>query len=109
MSRIAWKRTALSLLALLVLVIVVGFYLVLDQGVTITYMQVGYRDTKSDLELLTRVVPELHRGSSKPDVLAILRELEPDALIVERGDTLGVQGLEFQFDSSGNLVSVERP
>ena len=107
MSRVGWKRTALGLLAAVVITLLGSSYLILDQALTITYMEVGYDSTKSDLELLGRVAPQLHRGSSKRDILGILRELEPNGLIVERGGMVRAGGLEFRFDSSGSLSAVE--
>jgi hypothetical protein len=33
-----------------------SFYFIIDQAVTITYMQDGYSDTESDLENLTKII-----------------------------------------------------
>ena len=47
----------ISILTLLV-VIVIGLYSIIDQGVTITYMKDGYTNTENDLNSLVEIINE---------------------------------------------------
>ena len=50
---------------------------------------------------------ELRRGRSHSDILALLRELYPDGLIVEEDGLVAFNNIEFRFDEEGQLASVE--
>ena len=111
MTAVGWKRIALSSIALCLLLLASALYLgflVIDGAITHTYMEQGYADTKEDLALLSRVAPELRKGFTKLDVLTILRDLEPDGLIVEEANTVSLHGLVFEFGPDGRLESVGR-
>jgi uncharacterized membrane protein len=43
-------------LTTLLLTVGLGLYVILDQGVTLTYMKEGYTDTKSDLDQLVKII-----------------------------------------------------
>ncbi len=51
-----WKIGFWICFPTLLLTIGLGLYAILDQGATLTYMQEGYRDTKSDLEQLVEII-----------------------------------------------------
>lgn len=43
---------------MLLLVTTFSFYYFLDQSVTLTYMQVGYKDTEDDLDNISKIINE---------------------------------------------------
>jgi len=45
-------------LTMLLLVTTFSFYYILDQGVTLTYMQAGYKDTENDLDNISKIINE---------------------------------------------------
>ena len=51
-----WRTAFWTLLAVFVLTTIFLLYSVLDQGVTITYMREGYRDTEHDLEQVSQII-----------------------------------------------------
>lgn len=54
----------ISILALLV-VIVIGLYSIIDQGVTITYMKDGYSNTENELNSLVEIINETNLTKSE--------------------------------------------
>lgn len=54
----------ISILTLLV-VIVIGLYSIIDQGVTITYMKDGYTNTENDLNSLVEIINETNLTKSE--------------------------------------------
>jgi hypothetical protein len=51
-----WRTAFWTLLTVFVLTTILLLYSVLDQGVTITYMREGYRDTEHDLEQVSQII-----------------------------------------------------
>lgn len=51
-----WKIAFFSCLSLLVLVTMFSAYLIIDQGVTLTYQKEGYTDTENDLDQLIEII-----------------------------------------------------
>jgi PDZ domain-containing secreted protein len=51
-----WKIGFWICLLLLIVTAGIGFYSVVDQAVTLTYMKEGYSDTESDLETIIQIV-----------------------------------------------------
>jgi hypothetical protein len=61
-----WKVAFWILIAVWLTTTAVLLYEILDQAVTLTYMQEGYRDCEEDLKILTRSIPgKLERGDFK--------------------------------------------
>lgn len=54
----------ISILTLLV-VVVIGLYSIIDQGVTITYMRDGYTNTENDLNSLVEIINETNLTKSE--------------------------------------------
>lgn len=57
----------ISILTLLV-VIVIGLYSIIDQGVTITYMKDGYTNTENDLNSLVEIINETNLTKSEIEI-----------------------------------------
>ena len=82
-------------------------YVSIDNGVTTSYFGDTLRLQQEQLDVLSQLIPELHRGHSQADVLVLLRELYPDELIVEGQGFVAIQNIEFRFGTDGQLISVE--
>lgn len=95
-----WRLACgIAILSLLV-VSIAGFYLIMDQGVTITYMQDGYTQTQNDLNTLIELINET--DLTKPEIENALKhhklfaymDFQQDTILLERvnlifeGDTL---------------------
>ncbi|MDH5631751.1 MAG: hypothetical protein OEZ10_02025 [Gammaproteobacteria bacterium] len=78
--------------------------IVLDQGISITYMSQGYEDTEADLERLAKLYPK--SAHSKKDILYLLRKQNPDGFIVETQCTIQIHGLRFEFNNKGKLLNI---
>ena len=53
-----WKIAFWTCFTTLIVVLIVGFYLILDHGVSLTYMQDGYSATKNDLNSIEKIINE---------------------------------------------------
>lgn len=53
-----WKIAFWVCLTTLLLVTVFGVYSIIDQGVTLTYMQEGYTDTENDRDNISKIINE---------------------------------------------------
>lgn len=99
-----WKR-AFSAAAVLLAVSNLGWmYVVVDHGVTDMYAQVVSEETDADLALMHRLVPRA-APLTRAEVLTLLRQTNPDALIVDHGNEVTIGGLRFSFEQE-RLVQV---
>src|SRR5688572_2848562 len=53
-----WKIAFFVCLTILLLVTAFGIYSIIDQGVSLAYMEQGYSDTENDLQSLTKLINE---------------------------------------------------
>ena len=67
-----WKIAFWICLVLLLLTGGIGFFNVIDQAVTITYMRDGYSDTESDLESLIDIINKTELD--KDEIKEILKQ-----------------------------------
>lgn len=104
-----WRTAFFCLAGLFVVAIIVAVYEIIDQAVTIDYMQEGHKSLESDFAVLRKLTPELHRGMSQKDVLTILRRQNPKAFIVEEKNTVWIGQVVFVFDQNGKLVEIRPP
>ena len=51
-----WRTAFWTLLTVFVLTTLFLLYSILDQGVTLTYMREGYKDTENDLQQISQVI-----------------------------------------------------
>lgn len=100
-----WRTAFFVAIGLNVIVGALLGYAIIDQAVTISYMSQGYDQTKKDLIVLAAAFP-LDRYNKK-DIVAILRRKNPDAFIVETRCSVQLDGIRFDFKSSGVLSSIE--
>ena len=81
-------------------------YSVVDQGVSLTYMGQGYKDTEDDLKVLMALLPPASKNLNRKDLVSLLRKNHPEALIVEEASKVGIGFLEFEFGPQGHLSRV---
>ena len=74
------------------------------EAVTITYMSDEYDRTKKDLEALAAAFPR--DRYNKKDVLVVLRRNNPQAVIVVTPCAIQQDGVRFEFNQQGMLVSI---
>lgn len=103
-----WKIAFFLLLFVLLGVSGTAAYLLLDQAVSLTYMKEGYQDTEDDLRVMMKLLPEISRSADRRDFLAVLRRQNPEALITDDREGVGIGFLGFTFDPQGRLEEVNQ-
>jgi hypothetical protein len=103
-----WRTAFAVLLCLSAAVVALLVYTIVDQAVSLTYMNEGYRNTEAALSNLATIAPLLSESSTQADVVYLLRRSWPDSFIVEKEDTVSGAGLRFRFSDSGALVEISR-
>lgn len=101
-----WKIATVCLGTMLVGLLAFSAYHLLDQGITITYMESSLDLQGDQIELLCDFAPQIYRGRTKADVLSILRELRPDEIISDEREVVSISNLAFHFDENGLLDSI---
>jgi hypothetical protein len=102
-----WRTAFYGSVALLIALVALAGYGIVDQAVTITYMQEGMKTTEADLSVLARLAPSLRKGMSRKDVLSLLRQQNPEELIAEDNGTIVIGQLVFEFGKDGQLSAVK--
>jgi len=101
-----WKVSFWVTLLLLVLSNVFWAVVVIDNAVTATYRNTAHEDVLTANDLLGRLVVEGGKHYSMQDITHILRQMKPDAFIVEEANTVKAQNVTFIF-KDGVLVQVQ--
>lgn len=101
-----WKLFVLIVLVVGWLAVPFLLYQVIDQAVTIHYMQIGYRDTEEDLHNLAQFTVAQSPKLTRAAVLESLRRTHSPDQIKEEGSVIRAGSLSFEFGSDGTLVSV---
>ena len=101
---VTWKRAFFGSLALFLGLTGFLLYAAIDQGISYSYLKTSFDDSNRSLKLLAALYP-LDRYN-KADVVHLIRQREPDALIVERACFVAVDGLRFDFSAAGKLQAV---
>jgi hypothetical protein len=102
-----WFFASVVLVGALVVAILWAVYIDIDSSVTIGYFSDRILLQQEQLDVLSRLIPELHRGQSHSDILALLRELYPDGVIADGDGFVAVNNLVFSFDEGDQLSSVD--
>ena len=100
-----WKIAFWVSLFLLVITATVGFYSVVDQAVTLTYMKEGYSDTESDLETIIQIVGQTDQ--TKQEIENLLKAHRLFEYMDFRTDTIGIERVTLIFDND-TLKSIEK-
>jgi hypothetical protein len=98
-----WKIAFVALLILSSVLFITMVYLILDQGVSLTYQREGYTDTKQDLDLLVNLINE--SNLKRADVIDIILENDNCSSFEEGGIFVTpCNRIEFKTDSAGILT-----
>tara|TARA_R100000152_G_C6735139_1_gene159393 strand:- start:1 stop:315 length:315 start_codon:yes stop_codon:yes gene_type:complete len=99
-----WKIAFWVCLLLLIVTAAIGFYSVVDQAVTLTYMKEGYSDTEADLETVIQIIEQTDQ--SKQEVKMVLKEHRLYEYMDFETDTIGLERILLIFDND-SLKSIE--
>lgn len=95
-----WKIRFWICLTILFLTFGLSFYVILDQGVSLTYIKEGYADTEADLNQLVKIINETDLSKSQ-----IKKSLKKNHLDFNT-DTVSLQRINLIFKES-KLYRVE--
>lgn len=93
----SWKSGFYAVLAVLIASNSAWAYLAVDHGVTDSYSDVSHQETRQQLALMKRLMPDAAQPT-RADVVALLRRSHPDALIVDDSTGVSIRGLRFEFE-----------
>lgn len=91
-----WKIGFWLCFVLLLTSLALGFYSIIDQGVTLTYLRQSYDETEDDLERLIKIVNET--DMTKKDIDKLLAVDTATVSVIPRGDTLYVGRIFLTFE-----------
>ncbi|MDG1435064.1 MAG: hypothetical protein P8Q41_13680 [Saprospiraceae bacterium] len=100
-----WKIAFWICLLLLIVTAGIGFYSVVDQAVTLTYMKEGYSDTESDLETIIQIVGQTDQ--TKQEIENLLKDHRLFEYMDFKTDTIGIERVTLIFDND-TLKSIEK-
>lgn len=100
-----WKVAFWVCLFLLISVVIFGLYSIIDQGVTISYMQESYTDTEADLETLIELVGKTDQ--TRYEVEQALKDHRLYEYMDFNSDTIGLERLNLIFEND-KLKSAEK-
>ena len=100
-----WKIAFWICLLLLIVSAGIGFYSVVDQAVTLTYMKEGYSDTESDLETIIQIVGQTDQ--TKQEIENLLKDHRLFEYMDFKTDTIGIERVTLIFDND-TLKSIEK-
>lgn len=99
-----WKIGFWVSTILLIISMVTGAYILVDQSVTIMYMQEGYRDTENDLKTLLELFNET--DLSKAEIVKKIKDHRLAEFMNFRSDTIGLERVQLIF-KNGKLEQIE--
>ena len=100
-----WKIGFWICLLLLIVTAGIGFYSVVDQAVTLTYMKEGYSDTESDLETIIQIVGQTDQ--TKQEIENVLKDHRLYEYMDFRTDTIGIERVTLIFEND-SLKRIEK-
>ena len=92
-----WKIAFFVCLPLTVLSLLFSFYVVIDNGVSYTYLEVSYNDQVRANEVLGDLIVRGGQQYSQKDFLHLLRQAYPEGFIVEEGAVIKMASNVFEF------------
>ena len=101
-----WKVAFFTALVALVLSNGYWFYQLIDVSISYSYLMDSYDDQSAKVDKLGGLIVAGSAEYSKADILHLLRQSDPSALIVEETDTIGIDRLTFTFEND-RLVDVQ--
>ncbi len=100
-----WKLAFWICFILLITTGVFGFYQILDQGVTITYMKDGYTNTENDLETIIEIIN--NTDLSKNEIKVKLGKHRFNEFMDFKTDTIGLERVLLIFEND-KLKRIEK-
>ena len=101
-----WKAAFFINLVVSICAVAFLFFELLDQGISYTYLEVGYDDQVTANEVLGNIIVKGGQEYSQKDFVHLLRQEYEDAFIVEEGNTVTMGFNSFVFEND-RLVSVK--
>lgn len=100
-----WKIAFWICTLLLVVTATIGFYSVIDQAVTLTYMKEGYTDTEADLETVIQII--VQTDQSKQEVKLALKDHKLYKYMDFETDTIRLERILLVFNND-SLKSIDK-
>lgn len=92
-----WKVAFWSCLTVLVVVTMFSMYSIVDQGVTLTYQEEGYRDTENDLDKLIEIINKTNL--TKKQIETELKDRNVFEFMDFKTDTISLNRVLLIFDN----------
>jgi len=93
-----WKTAFWVCLTTLIFILIVGFYTILDQSASLTYMRDGYKDTENDLDNLTKLINET--DLTKAQIKESLKRHEHFGNMNFQSDTISLYRVNLIFNNN---------
>lgn len=100
-----WKIAFWICFLFLITTGVFGFYQILDQGVTLTYMKDGYTDTENDLEMIIEIINKTNL--TKNEINNQLKKHRFYEFMDFKTDTVGLERVQLIFENN-KLKKIEK-
>lgn len=91
-----WKIAFFLTLTLLIVTLTCSFYLVVDQGVTITHIQESYEQTESDLQTTVAIINNSSR--TKEEIKSLLENHRLIEFLNFNRDDVRLERIELHFE-----------
>lgn len=82
--------------------------MIVDQAITINYMQIGYKNTKENLEDLMDIVPKISKEVTRDELINIISDSYPNRFVLMKDERIYVNDLAFEFDEHDKFTGVTR-
>ena len=92
-----WKISFFTSLIVSIFSIVFAVLVVLDNGISYTYLEVSYNDQLKANEVLGNIIVKGGEQYTQSDFLHLLRQAFPDELIVEEDNIIKIGFNTFEF------------
>ncbi|MFT2089958.1 Imm58 family immunity protein [Paraglaciecola sp. 2405UD69-4] len=101
-----WKLSFFVAVTLLILSNLFWFYAVVDQAVSYSYLSTSNDDANNSIKSLGELIVKGADKYTQKDILHLLRQVNPDEFIVEKGNVIITEHSKFTFEN-GKLARVE--
>jgi hypothetical protein len=106
-SRRRWRVTAIVLVVALPLMVALLGYALLNTGVTLMYQETEVDRLERTRAQLQSLALRISPRTTKAELLALLKEIDPEDEPFEKEGGLHTGWVSFYFDASDHLVRVE--
>ena len=99
-----WKIAFFTCLTLLITLFVCSAYMIIDQGVSYSYLSDTLYRKDQDLKLMADIYP---KNTSQKDLVFILRQARPDGIIVEKDKLVHINEISFEFSDNDTIKHID--